>query len=491
MTAAIRVSALFLATLLLLGGCQPSAAPESDLSETAKKAPKADLAPKGTALRLLVVDDPPMAKAIEQLRGEWSGQIGYDLRVAQISSTDLASSGPPEADAILCSSDQLGTLAEKGLIVSLPDQLIRNDQSSWSEVFPLLRSRELTWAGKPVAIPFGSPVLTCYYRADLLEKLGRKPPTTWAEYNKLAALLADRSKLGTAIPAQGQSWQGALEPLGPGWAGVTLLTRAAAYASHRGNFSVLFNVDTMEPLIAGPPFVRALEELVAAAGTGEAAQLKYDPAAVRKAFWQGQCGLALTWPTAADATVAAPAEPFRVAFAEIPGSEEVFNISAQAWDRRRDGEDRRVPLLGIAGRLGSVLKKSHWPEASFQLLLWLSDKQRSSQISPVSPATTLFRDAHVKTPGIWVEKPVPVAAAADYAVLTSETLAREQQLSVVRIPGRREYLAALDEAVAQAVRGDQKPPAALTQAATRWREITNRLGVDAQRKAYCRSLGLD
>ena len=45
-----------------------------------------------------------------------------------------------------------------------------------------------------MAVPFGSPVFCCYYRADLLEKLGRRPPKTWAEYQDLAKLLAEKGK---------------------------------------------------------------------------------------------------------------------------------------------------------------------------------------------------------------------------------------------------------------------------------------------------------
>ena len=484
-TPAPALAGLAFATVLVLlplAGCNPS-------DGSSDSAPAAKVARKGSTLHLVVVDDPAMAKAIERLRTEWTDQSGYELAVRQMSQADLASDADTQADAVLGPSALVGLLAAKDLILPLPAQLARNDRGSWSEVFPLSRARELTWAGKAVAVPFGSPVLTCYYRADLLEKLGRNPPTTWTEYNKLAALLNDLGKSGT-VAGKDQPWHGALEPLGPGWAGITLLARAAAYASHRSNYSVLFNVDTMEPLVAGPPFVRALEELVAAAGSGDVAQLKYDPEAVRNAFWQGQCGLALTWPSAADTVAATPNDPFRIAFAEMPGANDVYNVADQRWDHRAEDEDRRVPLLAAAGRLGVVLRTSPSPDASFQLLMWLSDNQWSQQVCPVSPATTLFRDSHLKNPGIWVEKPMPITAAADYAELTAETLAGEQQLLVLRIPGRADYLAALDEAVSRAVRGQQKPQEALSEAAGRWKEITNRLGLPAQRQAYNRSLGL-
>ena len=123
------------------------------------------------------------------------------------------------------------------------------------------------------AVPFGSPVLTCYYRADLLAKLGQKPPHNWGEYHQLAKLLGNRKALGDAAPPAEAPWRGAVEPLGPGWAGLVLLARAAPYAKSQSNYSALFDMRTMEPLISGPPLVRALEELAAAAKLGPAEQL--------------------------------------------------------------------------------------------------------------------------------------------------------------------------------------------------------------------------
>jgi ABC-type glycerol-3-phosphate transport system substrate-binding protein len=281
-----------------------------------------------------------------------------------------------------------------------------------------------------------------------------------------------------------------MEPLGPGWAGTMLLARAAPYAVHRANYSALFQIDTMEPLIDGPPFVRALEEQVAALGAHAGEQIRSDPAAVRRAFWAGRCGMAVTWPSATDKRTVASGRPIRLGLAELPGSMDVYNIAPQAWEARRADEDPHVPLLGIAGRLGAVTARCSSPDAAFRLLLWLSDAQWNRQVSAASPATTLFRQSDVRLPQAWTEPEIPPATAAQYALLTQQTLSRQQYLFDMRIPGRAEYLAALDEAVQQAIRGQQKPQEALRQAKTRWREITSRLGLDRQRDAYRRSLGL-
>ena len=85
-------------------------------------------------------------------------------------------------------SHLLGVLAERKLLAPVPPRILRD--AEWGGVFELLRLREAAWGKQVMAVPFGSPVFCCYYRADLLEKLGRRPPRTWAEYQELAKLLA-------------------------------------------------------------------------------------------------------------------------------------------------------------------------------------------------------------------------------------------------------------------------------------------------------------
>jgi ABC-type glycerol-3-phosphate transport system substrate-binding protein len=486
-------SLLFALLILILTGCRPAA-------DTATPAPPL----AGVGLRLVVVGDPAIASAAEQLRAEWAAQTGAEFEVRQVAEKDFAEADDTKADAVLCPSHLLGPLAEWDLIAPLPRQITRDE--AWADLFALPRTREAAWGDNLLAVPFGSPVLTCYYRADLLEKLDRKPPQTWAEYHELAQRLNDNRPADTAAGKAG--WAGTVEPLGPGWAGLVLLARAAPYAKHRDNYSVLFDIVTLEPLVSGPPFVRALEELVAAAKLGPPEQLQYDPAAARAVFWQGRCGMALSWPTAALARPGAddPIEtvpvarsgdrpqqggPLRVGFAESPGSMQVYNIGGKSWEDRPEGGEPHVPLLGVAGRIGVVGGKSEHPEAALQLLLWLSGQQWGARVSAVSPATTLFRRSQVESPREWVEKPVSGPAATAYAALTEQTLQRQESVMALRLPGRAEYLAALDEAVQAAVRSHRPPAEALQQAADRWREITHRLGTDRQKRAYLHSLGLE
>ncbi len=482
-TAARRRLALLACCLsIFLAGC-PTAPEPAETTE--------NLPPAGTSIKLAVVDDPALADAVEQLRGEWQAQAGFTYEVVRTSRDDLLGEDSPPADAAICPAHLLGSLARKEQLLPVPEVVMEGELEEWSSIFSLLRAQEASWKGQAVAVPFGSPVLVCYYRADLLEELGRDPPTTWKEYQELAELLADREKLGEAAPPAGAPFSATAEPLGPGWAGIVLLARAAPYATHRSSYSTLFNINSMEPMIAGPAYVRALEELVAAAKLGSPQQLELDPHKARAEFWAGRSAMALSWPTAAALELPDVPEGLSVGLAELPGAEEVYGVNRQEWEAVRESEESRVPLLATGGRLGVVSAGCRWPEAVFRLLAWLSGDRWSPRLCSTSPATTIFRESHVNSPAAWAEKPIPPGVAAEYAALTEQTFRRQRRLICLRIPGREEYLTALDKAVHAAVEGDQTPQAALNTAASQWSQITERLGSEEQLSSYRDSLGLD
>lgn len=459
---------------------------------------------EGIKLRLAVVEDPAMAQAIGRLRGEWTAQTGSEFDVVPLTQKELETATSMPVDVVIGPAYLFGVLAEQNLLAPLSKERLASPE--WTDLFDLLKLREVAWGSESnkniQAVPFGSPLFVCYYRADLLAKMNRRPPQNWREYQELAKLFASQK------PSQDKPWAGTIEPLAPGWAGLVLLARAAPYAKHRDDYSTLFKIDTMEPLLNTPAFVQALEELVAAAKLGPTDPLAFDPSSARAAFWKGQCAMTLAWPSAAEsATSQSEAQPaggspksdaaiprevdaaIQVGFVELPGSDRVYNRTTKTWQTRTEDEDPRVPLLDASGRLGMVSRQASHVEAGFQLLFWLADKDRSSTVSAASPATTLFSRSQLAAADRWVEKPAGAAAAAQYATVMESALCREAWLSAIPIPGRARYLAALDEAVRLAVRGEKTPTEALTQTEAQWREITKELGLDRQKAAYRHSFG--
>ncbi len=470
--------------MVLLSGCKPAEPPEIEPQEEVFA---------GVVLRMAVVDDAPLAKALLLARGEWEAQSGAVFDLVEISPAEAGEYDWSAVDVVLGAPHLAGILSRQASLAPVPSSLIATEEAGgWADLFELPRLQEAAWGAQIVGVPFGTPLLTCYFRSDLFEAIEESPPQTWADYQRIAERITDRENLPEGFRAPDAPWHAVAEPLGPGWAGITFLARGATYAKHRNRYATLFDIQTMDALLENPALVRALRELVEAARLGPEEQLTWGPADVRAAFWQGRCGLALTWPSGAE--VAAPPvvdETVRAGIVELPAGREVFEPTRGEWQRRRPVEERRIPLLSASGRMGFVLGHCEHPEAAFQTLAWLSGVHAEGTIAARSPATTLYRRSHLARPQDWVEPPLPLSAALDYALLTQASMRRLEFLSVPRIPGREEYLAALDGAVHRAVAEGQPPAEALAQCAAAWDAITDRLGRSAQRAAYLASLGVE
>lgn len=481
-----RVEWLLALAVVALFGCTPQAAPEP----TEDAAPKRDV-----TIRLLVVDDPALAAAISQVAGEWKARSAATVEVSENTSSQLLAEKalPAEMDAVIYPPAFLGELATRQWLRPLPEDYAASRELDWPDTFELLQIAETHWQQSVLAVPLGSPVFVCYYRADLFEKFHRRPPATWKEFHELAEFFSKRENLGDAAPAGDATWHGCVQPLAEGWAGRMLLARAAPYVKHRDHYSTFFEIESMKPLVDGPGYVRALEELVADAKLGPADPRSLDVDAARQAFLNGQTALAIAWPSHQRLTKP-PAASVATGFSEVPGAGDVYNFANKSWEQRTEQDGQRVTLLGLAGRQASLSANSANPHEAFQLLAWLSGKNWGGAIGSVSSAsaaTTLYRRSQLRAPMPWVDAGTDAEAARVYGETVRDALSQSNYLFVPRIPGHERYLAALDTAAAEALGGGATAAAALAKAAAAWEAITDELGRDEQRKAYRQSLGLE
>ncbi len=468
---------------LPLWGCSGDSRPPEEPSQPAFA---------GQSLSVVVVDDAPLAKVVEQLSQEWSARTGAKVTVTQANSDELIPSGmetaaAPLGDVLLYPAFMLGGLAEQNMLAEFPKAALADPSYNAREVFPVLRDRAAVWEGKTMAIPFGSALAVFAYRPDLFEKHGKTPPKTWEEYQDLATFFQAQA---TADSGSADGLEtGTLEPLAPGEAGHLFLARAAGYALNPEFFFTLFDEETMEPRITSPPFRRAMDELVAAAQlrAKNAAPLTGEQALDQ--LLQGRAAMAIVWTlprAAASSAKAASAngkDLLPVEFAPLPAGSTVYTMTGAPGGMRRN----QIPVLPGWGRLGSVTTHATAREAATQFLIALSGEEWGSRVSAASERTTPFRRSQVAAARDWA--PTSSAQAArSWATSQAEMLSLPQVLFSLRIPGHKEYLEALDQAVAQAVAGKATTTEALTQAAQAWRKITARLGFAQQQQAYRKSV---
>ncbi len=480
MSISLRRQARFLSFLLLVAlltvapGCGGGAKPETQ--ETVRKLGD---------VRLLVVDDAPLAAVIER---EWKARAESKLSVTSITRAELADKTTLDADAVIYPAGLLGELAMRDLIQPLSSSAIKQPEYAVRDLLMIPRTEEGKWAGEDYAIPFGSPQLVVMYREDLFAAAKIKPPEDWETYQKIAQHFSDRKNWGELAPADDQPVYGAVEPLSEESGGQLLLARAACYARTPNRISTLFDYQTMQPQIASPPFVRALRETRKIAALHPDKPLRLGPHDVRKMFLRGNVAMAITWPTAAGEAVE-DAAATKVNYAKLPGSRQFYSPSQEDWFDKQPPHRHHASLLGVAGRLGSVVKGAKDVRDAAACLMLLAGRQLSTDICPQSTSTTMFRGSHLAGAEKWVDAPLN-ASASRYADLVVELQEETLVLHSIRIPGRDEYLAALNQAVATSLAGEDETTA-LQKAAETWREITTRRGEKTQQQAYRQSLGLE
>ncbi len=392
-------------------------------------------------LRVLVVNDPPLAEAIERLRGEWAVRSGGQLEATSKPWSEVESADSLDADVVVFPARYLGTLCERGWLRPVRDSVLRGETYDAADVFPLVRGRLVRYGGQTMALPLGVEMPLVGYRAESLAGRQGEPPRSWDDFGQLL----DQSGV---TPHWWPPRDAAQH-----WGATMLLARAAAYATHPNREGVLFDPHSMRPRIAEPPFIRALDR------------------------WCGE-------PSAAVA--AAPAD---VVWAALPGSAELYNHSTGEWERAERGV-RQVPLVGGGGSLIGVTQASRNAATAFQLAAWLSSAEISGQLGPKVGASLPCRYSQMRALGGWLDGFDGRTSTSGLSRDVERALSGEACLVVPPLPGIDGYLAALDEAVKGALRGERSPDEALQEVARRWDELTDQLGHDRQRTAYLKHLGI-
>jgi multiple sugar transport system substrate-binding protein len=477
---------------MTLAGC-----PAPDQPAAAVKRDQPPVSRTSVALRVLVVNDPPLAEAVARLRGEWAERSGTTFSAAAIAWDDLSAAEMPEADVVLFPSRYLGELYEKKWLRPVRENVLQGEAVQFNDLFPLVRLRLISYDKQIVALPLGIELPDACFRNEL-----------FGERNRLPEIWPDYLSLFEAGTARGEAERSSLnwEPL-QSWPAVMLFARAASYAVSSDDASLLFDSQTMKPRLAEPPFVRSLTELRAATGAiarepqsatleqSERTEIERKLQDPRAASWHvaaGGANIAFGLPPAGHRSLTveegnrSPTGGEQIGWARLPGASDAYSASARVWGKL--DRPRQVPLLGIGDRLAAVTTSSRNAATAFQLLAWLAEPEISTQFARAGDGTMPVRRS-LASSSQWYDTTLSASERSDLAKALDDSLNGEVCFIVPRIPGIDEYLAALADAVEDVLADEAEPQAALEKAAATWEQITERRGREEQRQAYLRHLG--
>lgn len=192
-----RVLLCFL-TLLALAGC-PRAQQNKEEAKTSGGDAKQSAS---VALRVLVVNEPGMAEAINRLRGEWAERSGGTLNASSATWADVAAMKELDADAVVFPSRYLGELCTRDRLRPVRSSVLESPEFNAADVFPIIRQSLMKWGGQTMALPLGvampdSPAVDPHLSIGLLNQAAPQ-----ALSNEREGVLFDSRTLKPQITSQ-------------------------------------------------------------------------------------------------------------------------------------------------------------------------------------------------------------------------------------------------------------------------------------------------
>ena len=304
-------------------------------------------------------------------------------------------------------------------------------------------------------------------------------PKTWTEYQQQAEFFT-----GSDWDDDGQLNYGSAE--------VTkrddlmfsaFISRAAAYTKNPDvTGGLFFDVETMEPQINNPGFVRALEDFVAAKSTWAPGGSNFGLGDEILSFGGGQTALSYTWD---DAFIQAQQEDSairnKVQAAQLPGADEVWNRDSGQWDTPSEPNQAAYFTWGWTS---AVTEISTQKEMAFDFLCFFSNTANTTLDLGIGRfGVNPYRNAHFDA-AFWESQGWSAETAATYVKTFADMEESTNKVFDLRVPGVNQYMSSMATGVAAAIAGEQDPQEALDAVAEEWNDITELVGKDAVQEAY-------
>lgn len=356
-----------------------------------------------------------------------------------------------------------------------------------------------TWNGKMLNYTMDGDRHYLKYRADVFEnpemqalfkaRTGREltVPATWEEYNEVAAVFNNMDWDGDGAPNFGTAEVTKRDDL----MFSAFISRAAPFAKHPevgGGF--FFDLQTMEPLINTPGWVRGLELFVAAQASMPPGGTSFGLGDEIFSFGGGQTLMSYSWD---DAFIQAMQEDSairnKVAAAPLPGAREVWNRETGQWDTF--DPPNTAPYV-TWGWTSAVASGSQNQDLAFDYLCFFANEANTLADLQIGRfGVNPYREAHFD-PAFYTTQ---LGWDADVAQTYTDTLraidAGQNQVFDLRVPGVGEFMSSLAAGVARAQSGEATAQEALDGVAAEWTAIVERIGVDRVREAYANVVALE
>jgi len=489
----------------------PSAAPASQAaspSEAAAASPSAAAQNfAGVEVNVLTFTGPQIAEPLQRHAPEFAAKTGAKINVVTVPFSDLyqkvltdVASGTNSYSAFVFDPQWMGDFVTPGYLADLTDKVKNDPVIKWDDIGPFFRDFSATYQGKVYAVPLDGDFHMVYYRTDLFQQAGLKPPATWDDYLAAAQQFNGKDLNGDGTPDYGSC----ISKKRNAQAYWFITSIAGGYIQAKGTGEgAFFSTDDMKPLVQNDAFAAALDVYKKTSDYGPKDELDEDVGATRGNFVSGRCALSMDWgdigTLAIDPTQSKVQD--KVGAVILPGSKSVLDRSsgklvpcdATTCPNAIDGINH-APFASFGGWSGAVNAKvdQKVQDAAYAFLAYVSAPEQSNvDVTIGKTGFNPYRTSQFTDTSAWLKAGMSAQAAKDYLGAIQTSLQSPNMILDLRIPKTQQYQqVVLDKAVSQFLAGEIDRDTAMKQINDGWEDITNQEGRDTQLAAYKASLGV-
>jgi multiple sugar transport system substrate-binding protein len=513
-----RLVAAAIIPILVLTACQPAASPspsspaaspsaEASPSASAEASPAGSPGTKfaGISVNILTFNGPQVAEPLQRRAPDWEQLTGGHVNVVAVGFQTIydkalldASTGTNSFDGYVFDPQWLGDFVGPGYLLDLTDRVSADSQLDWQDIGPFFRDFNATYNGKVYTIPLDGDFHMVYYRSDLLERDGLKPPATWDDYMTVAQKYHGQDLNEDGEPDYGSCIAKKKGAQSYWW----IISIAAGLLQGKGTTEgAFFDTASLNPLF-GPnaAMTKALDMYSKTATVGPPDELNMDVGGTRGLFTTGRCALSMDWGDIGTLTPGTYAQD-KTGATITPGWKEVLDRSSgnlvacdgTTCPNAVEGVNY-APFASFGGWSGAINAASpkENQDAAYDFLSYMSAPAQSGEdVTLGKTGYNPYRTSHFSNIQPWIDAGLSQAAAENYLGAIQASLENSNMVLDMRIPLTKRYQQdVLDTAVSQYLAGELDAAATGQAIADGWNAISDEAGKDAQLAAYVASLGV-
>jgi multiple sugar transport system substrate-binding protein len=412
--------------------------------------------------------------------------------------TDWAS-GTNSVDAAVFAPQWMVDYVAGGYLEDIGDRVKADKKIEWSDIAPFFRDFSSTYGGKLYLIPLDGDFHMLYYRSDVLEKAGLKPPTTWDEYLAVAEKLNGQDFNGDGQKGYGSCIAKKRNAQSYWFVTDVVSSMTQAKGTSEGTF---FNTKDMTPLVDNEAFRKALRFLKESSKYGPPDELNLDVSDTRPLFTSGKCALNLDWGDVGVLAIDPKSSKVidKTGVAIMPGAKEVLNwdsgkLEACTKDNCPNAIDgvNHSPYAAFGGWSGGINAKAQdkVKDAAYAFFSYLTQPAQSNvDVTIGASGFNAYRASQLSYNDGWKKAGMSQKAADLYLGAIQASLNSPNMVLDLRIPQNQKYQqVVLDEAISRFLAGEIDEDTTIKTIADGWNDLNDQIGKDDQLKFYKSTLG--